>query len=140
MYTIVTESSFDSAHFLLGYNGKCKNIHGHCWKVKVELLGENLQLNGHNRGMLVDFKDIKKELRNLTDYLDHSLIIEKNSLKSHILKILKNEGFKILEFDFRPTAENFCKFIYNYLKNKNFKVYEVSVYETETNVAKYREV
>lgn len=139
MYIITTESSFDSAHFLAGYDGKCKNIHGHRWKIKLEVFGENLNTSNHLRGMVVDFGDIKKELRKLADYFDHSLIIEKGSMKETTLTSLKEDGFRIIEIDFRPTAENFSKYIYNYFKNKEFNVKKVIVYETPNNCATYSE-
>lgn len=139
MYIITTESSFDSAHFLAGYDGKCKNIHGHRWTIKLEVFGENLNTSNHLRGMVVDFGDIKKELRKLADYFDHSLIIEKGSMKETPLTSLKEDGFRIIEIDFRPTAENFSKYIYNYFKNKEFNVNKVIVYETPSNSATYKE-
>ena len=110
MYTLKVEHSFDSAHFLYGYEGKCKNIHGHRWKVEVEIKAENLLQNGQLRGMVVDFGDIKKDVKKLLDYYDHALIIEKNTLKPKTLECLLDEEFKVIEINFRPTAENFSYF------------------------------
>lgn len=139
MYTLISEASFDSAHFLSGYNGKCRNIHGHRWTIKMEIYGENLKKDGHLRGMLIDFGDIKKELKNLADYFDHSLIIEKNTMRELTLNALKEDEFRVIEIDFRPTAENFSKYIYDYFTKKNFKVKKVVVYETPNNCATYGE-
>ena len=50
-----SEFSFDSAHFLYGYEGKCSNIHGHRWKVEVTVKNAFLQRNGQNKGMIMDF-------------------------------------------------------------------------------------
>ena len=55
MYTVRTEECFDSAHFLAGYDGKCKNIHGHRWRVVLEVSKENLD----DGGMVIDFTDLK---------------------------------------------------------------------------------
>lgn len=140
MYTLISEASFDSAHFLSGYEGKCKNIHGHRWTIKVEIYGETLQENGSCRGMLLDFGELKKELKEIADYFDHSLIIEKNTMRNLTLKALKEDGFRILEIDFRPTAEEFARYFYNYFKEKNFKIKQVIVYETPNNCATYSEV
>ena len=74
MYTLHTEASFDSAHFLKDYQGKCRNIHGHRWKVRIEISGESLQKEGSCRGMILDFSEIKTELREITEYFDLSLI------------------------------------------------------------------
>ena len=67
MYSLKTNSSFDSAHFLAGYEGKCRNLHGHRWTVEVEVGGEKLMQDGQTRGMVVDFGDLKKDLRERRD-------------------------------------------------------------------------
>lgn len=54
MYSLISEHSFDAAHFLKGYEGKCSNIHGHCWRVVVEIQGDALKKDSHTRGMLID--------------------------------------------------------------------------------------
>ena len=140
MYTLKVEHSFDSAHFLYGYEGKCRNIHGHRWKVEAEIKAENLIQNGQLRGMVVDFGDIKKDVKKLLDYYDHALIIEKNTLKAKTLECLLDEEIKVIEIDFRPTAENFSYFFYKEIEKKGYKVSKVTVYETPNNSAIYCEV
>lgn len=137
MYTLKTKSSFDSAHFLAGYTGKCRNIHGHRWTVEIEAGDVRLIKEGKNRDMVVDFSDLKEALREKTEELDHCLIIEKNSLKEATLKALHDEEFKIIELPFRPTAENLAEYFYNYMQDKGYKVLQVSVYETPNNVATF---
>lgn len=137
MYTITTKASFDSAHFLAGYSGKCRNIHGHRWTVEIEVGDKKLIKEGKSRDMVVDFSDLKNDLRIKTEELDHCLIIEKNSLKEATMKALQDEAFKIIELPFRPTAENLAEYFYNYMKNMGYKVVRASVYETPNNVATY---
>ena len=60
MYRLKTSAAFDSAHFLSGYNGKCANIHGHRWKIEVEIESAELITDGEKRGMIIDFGDLKK--------------------------------------------------------------------------------
>ena len=132
MYTLKTEQSFDSAHFLAGYVGKCRNIHGHRWRVVIEIAGENL-----DDGMVVDFTDIKAALKALTDNLDHSLVMEKDTLKPQTYECLVDEGFRIMIMDFRPTAENFAKYFFDEIKNKGFNIRAAEVYETPNNCARY---
>ncbi len=139
MFYLETEASFDAAHFLAGYDGKCANIHGHRWRVVVMLQGENLTQEGTKRGMLVDFGDIKKDLKDEADHLDHSLIIEKGSLRQKTLEALLEEGFRVLEFEFRPTAEEFARYFYRRLKDRGYPVDQVRVFETPANMAAYRE-
>lgn len=137
MYTLSSEASFDSAHFLKDYIGKCRNIHGHRWKVKIEIYAEYLQNDGGYRGMILDFGDIKRELKEITDYFDHAFILEKNSLKPSLFNALVEEGFRLIEVDFRPTAENFSKFFYEHFEKKGFPVLQATVYETPNNCASY---
>ena len=91
MYSLKTNSSFDSAHFLAGYEGKCRNLHGHRWTVEVEVGGEKLMQNGQTRGMVVDFGDLKKDLREKTEEMDHCLIMEKGTLKKKTMEALAEE-------------------------------------------------
>lgn len=139
MYTLKTDASFDSAHFLSGYEGKCANIHGHRWTVEVEVGNETLDAEGNTRGMVVDFSTLKADLKSLTDYLDHCLIIERGTLREKTMEALKEEGFRIEEMDFRPTAENFARYFYIQLKNKGYDRVRATVFETPNNCASYYE-
>ena len=122
MYTLKTEHSFDAAHFLYGYEGKCSNIHGHRWRVVAEVSSDELETTGQNRGMYVDFGDLKKDLKEIVDYLDHCLIIETGSLKETTLKALQDENFRIIQFAFRPTAENMAKYFYDKMIGRGYRV------------------
>ena len=137
MYSIKTSASFDSAHFLKGYNGKCANIHGHHWVVEIVLSGENLADEGEKRGMLMDFGDIKHELRELAKYYDHAFIYEEGSLKEATVNALNDEDFRLINVPYRPTAENFAKAFYDHFKDKNYPVRCVRVFETPKNCAEY---
>lgn len=137
MYILKTEAAFDSAHFLSGYNGKCSNLHGHCWKIEIEIESNELVQDGQCRGMIVDFGDLKNDLKNLADSFDHAFIYEKGSLKEATISALKDENFRLIEVDFRPTAENFSKYFYDVMQNKGYKVKTLTVYETPNNCASY---
>lgn len=137
MYAIKVEHSFDSAHFLAGYNGKCANIHGHRWRIEVEVAAKELMEEGQNRGMVADFTDLKKDIRAMIDFYDHALIIEKGTLRKETFKCLTEDGFHIAEVGFRPTAENFSCFFYHSIRGKGYKVKRVTVYETPVNSAVY---
>ncbi len=135
MYTVTTEASFDSAHFLANYQGKCANLHGHRWRVIIEVASETL----NDGSMVVDFTDLKKDLKAMADDLDHCLIMEKDTLKSATFNALQEEGFKIVEVPFRPTAECFSKYFYEEMKKKGHAVCRARVYETPNNCATYEE-
>ncbi len=140
MYILKTSASFDSAHFLHGYNGKCANIHGHRWTIEVQIGSEQLQSDGDKRGMLIDFGDFKKEVKNLADRFDHALIYEENSLQAATVSALNAEHFNLIEVPFRPTAEHFSKYFYELLSKKlACPIKSVTVYETPENCAVYEQ-
>ena len=139
MYTLKTSAAFDSAHFLSGYDGKCKNIHGHRWTIEVTVSAQALQTQGQQRGMVLDFGDVKHAVRALADSFDHALIYEAGTLRPKTLEALREEDFRLIEVGFRPTAENFAKCFYDSLKENNLPVQRVTVYETPDNCAAYEE-
>ena len=138
MYSLKTSAAFDSAHFLAGYNGKCANIHGHRWAIEALVAPEELIESGEKRGMILDFSDLKKAVRAIAESFDHMLIIEAGSLKPTTIAALEDEGFRLREVSFRPTAENFAKYFYGLLKS-DLPVKSVTVFETPDNCAVYEE-
>ncbi|MCR4601615.1 MAG: 6-carboxytetrahydropterin synthase QueD [Clostridia bacterium] len=139
MFILRAENAFDSAHFLSDYEGKCRNIHGHRWKVQVEVQGRNLVEEGQNRGMVLDFGELKNDLKEECDALDHSLIFERGTLKEKTIEALSEENFRMKVVDFRPTAENFSKYFYERMKQRGYDVRMSTVYETPSNRASYIE-
>ena len=137
MYTLQTNASFDSAHFLKGYQGKCSNIHGHRWTIEVTVASDEVEADGQIRGLIVDFKTLKNDLKDLVDEFDHKFIIEEGSLKEKTKEALLEEDFAIVELPFRPTAENLAKYFYDRMEEKEYQVVLVKVYETPNNCAGY---
>lgn len=116
-YKVSVYSKFSSAHALRGYKGKCENLHGHNWKVRVCLCGTKL----NEIGMLVDFTDMKAHLGTVMAKLDHKYLNE------------------TAPFDkINPTAENIAAFIFGEMKifeTDDIKVHEVEVWESDTSQA-----
>ncbi|MDR2666327.1 MAG: 6-carboxytetrahydropterin synthase QueD [Endomicrobium sp.] len=116
-YKISVEKNFSSAHCLRGYRGKCENLHGHNWKVRVVFCGNKLD----DTGMLIDFIDIKMHLNRIMKFLDHKFLNE------------------IDPFDkVNPTSENIAAFILEQLKcieTENAKICEVEVFESNSSSA-----
>ena len=137
MYFLTTEQSFDAAHFLKGYEGKCSNIHGHRWRVVAQIRAAELSDAPQTRGMIVDFSDLKKSLKEICDGFDHCLIYEAGSLRPRTLEALAEEQFRVVEVPFRPTAEQFARHIYERMQGEGFPMYRVEVYETPNNCAAY---
>ncbi len=137
MFLLKTEHSFDAAHFLAGYEGKCRNIHGHRWRVVMDVRGAELKTDGQQRGMLVDFSNLKRDLRAIVDAFDHTLIVENGSLSAALNDLLRQEGFSVTEVPFRPTAEEFARYFYEQMTLRGYDVARCTVYETPTNCAEY---
>lgn len=137
MYIISITESFDAAHFLRGYDGKCSNIHGHRWSVEISIQTKTLQILGSSKAMVEDFTYLKKSIRKIMEDYDHSLLLEKDSLKNETLDCLYKEGFKIKLLDFRTTAENLAYYFFEIIEQKGYDVKNVTVYETPNNWATY---
>ena len=123
MYEDTVEDSFAAGHYLRNYKGKCENPHGHNYKVRVTLAGEELD----KAGLLLDFKELREVMKNVMDRLDHQMI---NDL----------EPFTALN----PSAENLAKYFYDQANLKldqvsrgRVRVKNVTVYETDTTTATY---
>lgn len=138
MYQLTVEQHFDSAHFLAGYEGKCRNIHGHRWRVVLHVQSQALRTDSQCRGMCVDFSTLKEELKEVVKEYDHTLLIEKGSLKQNTMEALAGEGFPVIELCFRPTAENLAKHFYDLMAGRGYDVAKVEVYETPNNCAAYQ--
>lgn len=103
MFELVVNGAFEAAHRLYGYNGKCRNLHGHSWIVELSVSGTNQD----DVGIVVDFKVLKGMLNDLLDRLDHQFLNDIPYFKDNNLN---------------PTAENLSKFIFDTLKeNEIFK-------------------
>ncbi len=140
MYTLTTTAAFDSAHFLHGYDGKCANLHGHRWTLKVTIASPVLQEGGQQDGMVIDFGDLKHAVRALADAWDHALIYEEATLRPATIAALREENFRLIAVPFRPTAEHMAKHFFDVLKEQGMPVKEVLVYETPDNCAGYGEL
>lgn len=122
MYKLKIISDFDAAHQLRGYKGKCENIHGHNWKVEVEVVSESL----NEIGIAMDFKELKNLTESIISKLDHTFI---NQIPPF------NE--------INPSSENIARWIYMALKekleNSSIRIHAVTVWESEHASATYFE-
>jgi len=133
MFRVSQNIEFCYGHRLLNYSGKCRHLHGHNGKAVIVLEGEALD----DRGMLVDFSDIKNSVRTWIDNeLDHRMILNEND---PAVPFLQEQGEPLFLLPDNPTAETISRVIYNYTKNEGFPVIEVSLWETPKSFATYRE-
>ncbi len=133
MFRVAREIEFCYGHRLLNYDGKCKYLHGHNGKAVIILEGESLD----ERGMLVDFSDIKKQVATWIDAnLDHRMILNK---ADPYAKYFQQQGEPVFLMDANPTAENIAKLIFDFAKSQTLPVLEVSLWETFKSYATYHE-
>jgi len=137
MYYLQTEAHFDAAHFLTGYPGKCSNLHGHRWRVVLELEAQELAKDNACAGMLVDFSAVKAALKEECEAFDHKFIFERGTLPAELVKMLKAQSFELVELPFRPTAENLARYFYERMIALKFPVSLCRVYESPENCAAY---
>ncbi len=97
---------FEMAHALKGYDGPCKNIHGHSYELLVTIAGHPIRDESHPKlGMVMDFGDLKKVVRNeIVDEFDHALVLNRSMAQS-LIGNLKENFEKIILLDYQPTSE-----------------------------------
>jgi 6-pyruvoyltetrahydropterin/6-carboxytetrahydropterin synthase len=133
MHRVTREIHFCYGHRLLNYDGKCRFLHGHNGRALITMESERLD----ERGMVIDFSDIKRAMQVWIDeQLDHKMILHRND---PILPALRERNEPVYLLDVNPTAENIAKLIYDQAKQHGFPVVEVSLWETESSFATYRE-
>jgi 6-pyruvoyltetrahydropterin/6-carboxytetrahydropterin synthase len=103
---ITKEFKFEMAHALPGYDGLCKNIHGHSYELMVTLAGNPISdINNPKNGMVMDFGDLKMIVRNtIVDIFDHSLVLRSDTSED-LIKSLKANYDRIILLDYQPTSE-----------------------------------
>lgn len=122
MFQVSVEDTFSSGHALRGYRGKCENVHGHNYRVRVTVEGSQLD----SIGLLVDFTLLKQVMREIIGRLDHQFI---NDL----------EPFRTVN----PSAENLAKYFYDEMQRglnnlpPGARITEAIIWETDTSQAKY---
>lgn len=122
MFEVNVEETFSSGHALRGYKGKCENVHGHNYRVRITVRGPKLD----GIGLLVDFTEIKRVLRGIIGKIDHQFL---NDL----------EPFRTVN----PSAENMAKYFYDEMGRElqglpeGAEITEVTLWETDTASAKY---
>ena len=103
---ITKEFKFETAHALPGYDGLCKNIHGHSYEFLVTIAGYPIEEKNHpKRGMVMDFGDLKKIVRKIiVEPFDHALVLRSDVSESLVEELKKNYE-KVILLDYQPTSE-----------------------------------
>jgi 6-pyruvoyltetrahydropterin/6-carboxytetrahydropterin synthase len=139
---ITKQFSFETGHALYGYDGKCKNVHGHSYKLSVTVIGTPiLDQSNVKFGMVIDFSDLKKIVREeIVDLFDHASVFNKNTPHVELAEELKKRGHHVILVDYQPTSENmvidFAKKISDRLPN-NILLHSLKLQETESSFAEW---
>ena len=138
---ITKEFDFEMAHALWNYDGACRNIHGHSYRLFVTLIGlPNSDSKDPKFGMVIDFKDLKSMVKApVVDFFDHSLVVYREA-EGEILGTIRQMYEKVHVFDFQPTCENLVLHIVNTIQGSmlpGIQLQAVKLYETATSFAEW---
>jgi 6-pyruvoyltetrahydropterin/6-carboxytetrahydropterin synthase len=139
---ITKQFSFETGHALYGYDGKCKNVHGHSYKLSVTVIGEPISDSTNVKfGMVIDFSDLKKIVREeIVDVFDHATVFNQNTPHVELANELKNRGHHVILVDYQPTSENmvidFAKKIKDRLP-QSIELHSLKLQETESSFAEW---
>ena len=131
MFQVTREIDFCYGHRLLGYQGKCRHLHGHNGRVLITVEASKLD----NQGMVLDFSEIKRTISRWIDaHLDHRMLLDRDD---PIVPALEDVGEPVLLMNVNPTAENIAQLICQVATDLGYPVVEVRLWETPRCFATY---
>ena len=139
---ITKQFTFETGHALYGYDGKCKNVHGHSYKLSVTVIGSPISdVNNVKYGMVIDFTDLKKIVKEeVVDQFDHATVFNQNTPHIELAKELISRDHHVILVDYQPTSENmvidFASRISKRLPS-NINLFSLKLQETESSFAEW---
>lgn len=138
---LTRQFTFETAHALLNYNGPCKNIHGHSYKLQVTILGKPIvDKTDPKYGMVIDFGDLKKLVNeHIVSPLDHALILREDT-DPELVTVLQQLNHKLVLTPWQPTCENMLIDFKNKLQTtlpKSIELHSLKLWETENSFAEW---
>ncbi len=139
---ITKQFSFETGHALYGYDGKCKNVHGHSYKLSVTVIGTPISDRENVKfGMVIDFSDLKKIVKEeIVDLFDHATVFNQTTPHIELANEFKTRGHNVILVDYQPTSENmvidFAQKIKKRLPNA-VQLISLKLQETETSFAEW---
>lgn len=139
---ITKQFSFETGHALYGYDGKCKNVHGHSYKLNVTVIGTPISDSSHVKyGMVIDFGDLKKIVKSeIVDKFDHATVFNRNTPHIELARELENRDHTVILVEYQPTSENMVVDFAEKIKNRlpeHIKLHSLKLQETETSFAEW---
>ncbi|TYB74111.1 6-carboxytetrahydropterin synthase [Bizionia gelidisalsuginis] len=134
--------SFETGHALYGYDGKCKNVHGHSYKLSVTVIGKPIKDNSNVKfGMVIDFGDLKKIVKEeIVDVFDHATVFNKNTPHVELARELQKRDHNVLLVDYQPTSEMMVIDFAQKIKQRlpeNIQLYALKLQETDSSYAEW---
>lgn len=138
---VTKKFDFEMAHALFEYDGLCRNIHGHTYKLEVTLLGEIRQEPGHPKdGMVMDFGKLKNLVNDkIINVFDHAILVN-SMMPSDQITAIKTTTERLITVDFQPTSENMVVYFAEILQKglpDNIALFSIRLYETTTSYAEW---
>ncbi|AVI50549.1 6-carboxytetrahydropterin synthase QueD [Pukyongia salina] len=132
--------TFETGHALYGYDGKCRNVHGHSYKLSVTVIGTPISDKNHVKyGMVIDFGDLKKIVKEeIVDVFDHATVFNKNTPHVELAKELETRGHNVLLVDYQPTSEMMVIDFAGKIKKRlpdSVQLHSLKLQETDTSYA-----
>ncbi len=139
---LTKEFSFESAHALDGYDGLCREIHGHSYRLFVTVKGEpSTTENDPKLGMVMDFGDLKRIVNSeIVDRLDHSFVMRDSEQNAELRGVLGAKFKKVVLVGYQPTCENMLSDFAERLQRAlpaNVQLYSLRLHETATSYAEW---
>ena len=139
---ITKQFTFETGHALHGYDGKCKNVHGHSYKLSVTVIGQPItDTTNVKYGMVIDFGDLKKIVKEeIVDQFDHATVFNKNTPHVDLAKELMDRGHHVILVDYQPTSENMVIDFASKISSRlpeNIKLHSLRLQETESSFAEW---
>ncbi|WP_394748193.1 6-pyruvoyl trahydropterin synthase family protein [Spongiimicrobium salis] len=139
---ITKQFTFETGHALYGYDGKCKNVHGHSYKLSVTVIGAPITDTTNVKwGMVIDFGDLKKIVKEeIINPFDHATVFNKNTPHVELAQELINRGHKVILADYQPTSENMVIDFAAKIRARlpeNIELHSIKLRETETAFAEW---
>tara|TARA_A100001015_G_scaffold175345_1_gene194974 strand:- start:186 stop:644 length:459 start_codon:yes stop_codon:yes gene_type:complete len=139
---ITKEFKFETGHALFGYDGLCKNVHGHSYKLSVTLLGTPITDPDHVKyGMVMDFSDLKKIVNEtIVTPFDHATVLNVDSPHKELADTMESRGHKIMRVQYQPTSEMMVLDFAEKIKARlpeQLKLHHLILRETETSYAEW---
>ncbi len=139
---VTKEFYFETAHALYGYDGKCKNIHGHSYKLAVTVIGVPItDVNNPKNGMVLDFGDLKRIVKTeVVDFFDHATIFNEDTPHKKLAEDLAKTDQRVILVPYQPTSEMMVIDIAEKISKKlpaDVKLHSLRLYETNTSYAEW---